>query len=86
MESPREDATGGERFAYFMVRVHVRVPAEPATIAGVVERLGTGRKSAFPDGPGLLRLLTEWSHAPAKMRAAGESGNEAEPDTGDRLA
>ncbi|MGH7476440.1 MAG: hypothetical protein ACRELD_09130 [Longimicrobiales bacterium] len=71
-----EEATGGGHFAYFMVRVHVDAPGKSATCAGVVERLGTGRKCSFPDGQALLRLLADWSHAPFKMPPGEARSNE----------
>jgi len=78
MEPPRDDANGGDHFAYFMVRIRVQAPGEPANVAGVVERLGTGRKHSFPDGKELLRVLADWSRATAKMGDGGERRNEHE--------
>jgi hypothetical protein len=71
-----------ESFAYFMVRIRVQVPSGPAGVAGVVERLGTGRKLPFPDGEELLRLLADWSHTPPKMGGADPTGNAAETGSG----
>lgn len=64
-------------FAYYVVRLRVNVPDEGASIAGVVERLGTGRKHSFQEGQELLRLLVDWSDAPSKMPPAAETGNES---------
>jgi hypothetical protein len=64
-------------FAYYVVRVRVNVPDEAASVAGVVERLGTGRKRSFQEGQELLRLLVDWSDAPSKMPPAAESGNDS---------
>lgn len=86
MEPPREGGGGGDQFAYFMVRIRVPAPGDPATVAGVVERLGTGRKHAFPDGQELLRVLADWSHAPSKMGGARETGNAGDAGTGGRPA
>ena len=44
---------GAEQFDYFMVRV-VRSADQPDRVAGQVERLGTGEKRAFCDGPAAL--------------------------------
>lgn len=85
----REEATTGEQFAYFMVRVRIEAPETVPSFTGVVERLGTGRKGSFPDRDELLRLLTDWSRAPSKMRleqqrsngAAVVGGGPAQPDT-----
>jgi hypothetical protein len=59
--TPREDATDGGRFTYFMVRVHVSAQSEPSDLAGMVEWLGTGQKHSFGDGQDLLNLLFAWS-------------------------
>ena len=84
MSPPREDATGGEHFAYFVVRIRVNSPDHAPGLAGVVERLETGRKCSFPDGQELIRLLADWSQVPGKMRGAGRRGNEAAAgETGD---
>jgi len=82
MEPPRDDASGGDHFAYFMVRIRVQVPGEPANVAGVVERLGTGRKHSFPDGQELLRVLAGWSRAAAKMSGGAERRNERDAGAG----
>ena len=66
-------------FTYFVVRVRID---GPGAVAGVVERLGTGRKQSFQEGHELLRILADWSNAPSKMPAAPETGNESPQDRG----
>lgn len=68
--------TNPDHFAYYVVRVRVSAPDEPSSVAGVVERLGTGRKHSFQEGQELLRLLADW-YAPTKMPSAAETGNES---------
>ena len=63
-----------------MVRVRVDAPGEGPSCAGVVEQVGTGRKRPFPDGPGLLRLLADWSRGIPKMRGVEKRGNETEQE------
>lgn len=65
MTDPAGDEVTSGHFAYFTVRLRVPGPGEAASLAGVVERLGTGRKRSFSDGQQLLCLLAEWSHAPS---------------------
>lgn len=69
-------------FAFFMVRVRVDAPDEGPSCTGVVEQVGTGRKRHFPDGPGLLRLLTDWSRDIPNMRGVENSGNQTDQERG----
>ncbi|MBA3316876.1 MAG: hypothetical protein H0T50_02155 [Gemmatimonadales bacterium] len=50
------------RFEYFMLRVVRREQSSPS-IAGQVERLGTGEKRRFESGRELLALVTGWPAA-----------------------
>ncbi|MGH7447309.1 MAG: hypothetical protein ACRELT_07095 [Longimicrobiales bacterium] len=75
MTDPVEEATTAEQFAYFMVRVRVGAPGDAASFAGVVERLGTGRKRPFPDADALVRLLSDWSRVLPKMWSAPSGSN-----------
>ena len=47
------------RFEYFMLRVF-RAEERPQSIAGQVERLGTGEKRRFETAGELLALVTRW--------------------------
>jgi hypothetical protein len=47
------------QFEYFMLRVF-RAEEGPQSIAGQVERLGTGEKRRFETGGELLALVTRW--------------------------
>jgi hypothetical protein len=47
------------QFEYFMLRVF-RAEECPQSIAGQVERLGTGEKRRFETGGELLALVTRW--------------------------
>lgn len=78
MSEPAGQATEAG-FAYFMVRVRMNATGEPASIVGVAERLGTGRKHHFQNGPALLQLLAEWSQMHAKMQSAESGSNAASP-------
>lgn len=52
-------------FSYFMVRLrHADGGAPPAdaSIAGLVEHLGTGEKRSFSSGDELLRLVGAWTN------------------------
>ena len=64
-------------FAYYVVRLRVNVLDAAASVAGVVERLGTGRKHSFQEGQELLRLLVDWPHAPSKLPPAAETSNDS---------
>ncbi len=56
------------RFAYFMVRLQRPAAGGDTTLAGVVERLGTGEKREFASAAELYDLLELWSAA-AEERA-----------------
>ncbi|MBI4419801.1 MAG: hypothetical protein HY560_03180 [Gemmatimonadetes bacterium] len=58
-------------FSYFMIRVQRPVPARPATVSGLIERLGTGDKRQFSSERELLALLRTWPADPSKMAPAG---------------
>lgn len=62
-----------EQFSYYMVRVrHSSTESRAESLAGVVERLGSGEKQRFADGEELLRLLSGWIDGLYNMgRAAG---------------
>jgi len=47
------------QFEYFMLRVF-RAEGYPQSIAGQVERLGTGEKRRFETAGELLALVTRW--------------------------
>ena len=47
------------QFEYFMLRVF-RAEERPQSIAGQVERLGTGEKRRFETAGELLALVTRW--------------------------
>ena len=47
------------QFEYFMLRIF-RVEDYPQSIAGQVERLGTGEKRRFETAGELLALVTRW--------------------------
>ena len=72
---PDSASQAGERFAYFMVRIQTNADTMAKT-AGVVERLGTGRKQSFSSIEELVRLLTEGSSDAQNMRIGTVSGNE----------
>lgn len=74
-DPPREEATEGAHFEYFMVRVRVDASNEVTSPAGVVERLGTGRKRVFSDGDELLHLIADWSHALVKLQGEERRSN-----------
>ena len=65
----------GERFAYFMVRIHTSADTR-ARSSGVVERLGTGRKESFASVEELVRLLTDDPEDAQNMRSGTVGGNE----------
>ena len=66
----------GERFAYFMVRIHTNADTR-ARSSGVVERLGTGRKESFASIEELVRLLTDETGDVQNMRTGTVAGNES---------
>lgn len=59
-----DDPSGGpneiDRFDYFVVRL-ARSPADPARLAGQVERLGSGVRRSFDTGEQLVHLVALWS-------------------------
>lgn len=57
---PTEDRTVSD-VAYFMIRVERAVGKQGRTLAGTIERLGTGEKQPFHDGRELVRLVVGWS-------------------------
>lgn len=66
-------------FSYFMIRLRHADgggPAADASIAGLVEHLGTGEKRSFSSGDELLRLVGAWTHGtgakPVHLLAGGE--------------
>jgi hypothetical protein len=63
-------------FDYFMVRI--TRTEEPAQLAGLVERLGTGEKRSFSTGEQLLGLVAAWAgpdpNLPAPMGAGNPGG------------
>lgn len=73
---PDSASQAGERFAYFMVRIQTNADTMAKT-AGVVERLGTGRKQSFSSIEELMRLLTEGSGDVQNMRIGAVGGNES---------
>ena len=69
-------------FSYYMIRIQRPGPVRPATLSGVIERLGTGEKRFFADGAQLLdrlgyRYAYEMSHDP---RFQNRSWDEVEAD------
>jgi hypothetical protein len=69
---------GGDRFAYFMVRIHGGAGEGRVKPSGIVERLGSARKDTFSGAEELIRLLTELPDVAPNMRrdtAAGNAGN-----------
>lgn len=64
----------GTGFWYFMICIPRAGPARPATVSGVIERLGTGEKRPFADGAQLIELLGSWSDG-SKMQVPAEAGN-----------
>ncbi|MEO6055839.1 MAG: hypothetical protein ABIQ49_03290 [Gemmatimonadales bacterium] len=61
------DAIGSARFDYFMIRISQR-DGEPARVAGLIERLGTGEKRSFESGEQLLDLFAAWRAGHSNMR------------------
>ena len=52
-----------DEFAYFMIRVRRKAGkgAEHDPLTGVIERLGSGEKSAFEGPEELVRLVATWT-------------------------
>jgi hypothetical protein len=77
MEETRDEsrAGGGERFAYFMVRIHGGPGADRVKPSGIVERLGSGRKDAFSGAEELVRLLSDVSDGDSNMGTDKEISN-----------
>jgi hypothetical protein len=70
-------------FDYFMVRI-TRTD-DPARLAGLVERLGTGEKRSFTTGEQLLGLVEAWSGSDSNLQVPLGTGNpagEASPEDG----
>ena len=65
-------------FDYFMVRI--TRTEEPAQLAGLVERLGTGEKRSFSTGEQLLGLVSGWAGPKSKLPAASGAGNPGGPE------
>lgn len=68
-------------FSYFMIRVQRSEPERPATVSGVIERLGTGETRPFANGTQLIVLLGRWSDG-SKMEAPPPVSNEDAPTGG----
>ena len=68
-------AEGGDRFAYFMVRIHGGAGDNRVRPSGIVERLGSGRKDAFSGAEELLRLLNEVPEGSSNMGRSPEMSN-----------
>lgn len=62
-------------FDYYMVRV--TRTEEPAHLAGLVERLGTGEKRSFSSGEQLLGLVATWADPDSNLQVPLGSGNPA---------
>jgi hypothetical protein len=58
-DQPDHPTDPSGQFEYFMLRVF-RAEERPQSIAGQVERLGTGEKCRFETGGELLALVTRW--------------------------
>lgn len=61
MDNAAQTTSGGgtRQFAYFVLRIQ-RDPTDPdAALAGVLERLGSGRARRFDGAEELLALLTD---------------------------
>jgi hypothetical protein len=52
--------TEQEHFQYFMVRL-ARSNADPASLSGLIERIGSGEKRTFGTGEELVHQFTSWS-------------------------
>ena len=77
MDETRRDsrADSGDRFAYFMVRIHGGPGDSRVKPSGIVERLGSGRKDAFSGAEELIRLLSEVPEGGSNMGQSQEMGN-----------
>lgn len=60
-------------FDYFMVRI--TRTEEPARLAGLVERLGTGEKRSFSTGEQLLGLVAGWADPGSNLPGPQGSGH-----------
>lgn len=56
---PENQMDPAGQFEYFMLRLF-RAEERPQSIAGQVERLGTGEKRRFETAAELLALVTQW--------------------------
>ncbi|HEY8257881.1 MAG TPA: hypothetical protein VIG08_09510 [Gemmatimonadales bacterium] len=63
-------------FDYYMVRV--TRTEEPAQLAGLIERLGTGEKRSFSSGEQLLGLVAGWAGPESNLQVPLGSGNPAD--------
>jgi hypothetical protein len=77
MNEQRDDseAGGGNRFAYFMIRIHAGTDDGRVKPSGIVERLGSARKDTFSGAEELIRLLTEAPESVPNMRRDATTGN-----------
>lgn len=81
-QEPPEGEGRYTEFSYFMIRVQRPVPARPATVSGLIERLGTGDKRQFFSERELLALLRTWPVDPTNVvsrRDPSKSGPERAP-------
>lgn len=69
----------GDRFSYFMLRIHDSGDEGRPGPSGIIERLGTGRKQSFTGTDELIRLLTETPETVSKMRVAPAGSNQGTP-------
>jgi hypothetical protein len=77
MNEDDAEAGGGNRFAYFMVRIHAGAGEGRVSPSGIVERLGTARKNTFSGAEELVRLLTEAPEGVPNMPRDATPGNAA---------
>jgi len=77
MNEQRDDAEAstGNRFAYFMVRIHAGAGEGRVNPSGIVERLGSARKDTFSGADELIRLLTEVPEGVPNMPRDAPTGN-----------
>jgi hypothetical protein len=75
MNDDDSEAGGGNRFAYFMVRIHAGAGEGRVNPSGIVERLGSARKETFSGAEELIRLLTEVPEGLPNMRRETPTGN-----------
>lgn len=59
--------------AYFLIRLQPPPAEDPRSVAGMVERMGTGEKRGFQSGEELLHLLTAWWEKPPRSSGGGAS-------------